>query len=63
MKTRLELANQFARQVKGAPRPQELIDEILGPGASTATREEVLRAESEQQAYALLMLSPEFQRR
>jgi uncharacterized protein (DUF1800 family) len=63
MKTRLELATRFARQVKDAPRPRELLERILGPAASRATREAVLRAESQQQAYALLILSPEFQRR
>ena len=62
MKTRLELANQFASQVKDAPRPLTLVDDILG-GASPATREAVMRAESVSQAYALLILSPEFQRR
>ena len=62
MKTRLELATQFASQVKDAPRPLTLVDDILG-GASPATREAVMRAESVSQAYALLILSPEFQRR
>jgi len=63
MKTRLELAIQFARQIKNAPRPPELLEQVLGPAASRATREAVARAESEEQAYALLLLSPEFQRR
>ena len=40
-----------------------LVEDILGPGASAATREAVTRAESREQAYALLILSPEFQRR
>ena len=31
MKTRVELAAQFARQVKDAPRPPELLDDVLGP--------------------------------
>ena len=63
MKMRLELASLFASQVKDAPRPLALVDEILGPAASPATREAVMRAESGSQAYALLILSPEFQRR
>ncbi len=63
VKMRLELATQFARQVKDAPRPLALVDDILGPGVSTATREAVMRAESEEQAYALLIMSPDFQRR
>jgi uncharacterized protein (DUF1800 family) len=63
MKTRLQLAAQFAHQIKDAPAPLELVDDILGPNASAATRETVSRAESREQAYALLLLSPEFQRR
>ena len=63
MKTRLQLAAQFAHQIKDAPEPLELVDDILGPNASAATRETVARAESREQAYALLLLSPEFQRR
>ena len=60
---RLELAAQFARQTKDAPSPAVLIDDILGPGVSTPTREAVTRAESREQAFALLIMSPEFQRR
>jgi len=63
MKMRLELAAQFARQAKDAPNPAALIDDILGPTASPATRDAVMRAESREQAYALLLMSPEFQRR
>ena len=46
-----------------AAAPLELVSDILGPNVSAATRETVARAESREQAYALLMLSPEFQRR
>jgi uncharacterized protein (DUF1800 family) len=63
MKMRLELAAQFAKQTKDAPRPVDLLDQILGEAASAPTREAVARAESREQAYALLIMSPEFQRR
>jgi uncharacterized protein (DUF1800 family) len=63
MKTRVELAAQFARQVKEAPRPPELLEDVLGASVSVATRQAVSRAETPEQAYALLILSPEFQRR
>jgi uncharacterized protein (DUF1800 family) len=63
MKMRLELAAQFARQTKDAPTPAALVDDILGPNVSTQTRDAVLRAESREQAFALLLMSPEFQRR
>jgi uncharacterized protein (DUF1800 family) len=63
MKMRLELAYQFARQTKDAPAPAALVDDILGPTVSPETRSAVLRAESREQAFALLIMSPEFQRR
>ena len=63
LKTRVEIAAQFARQIKDAPRPTALLEDVLGASASTATREAVARAETPEQAYALLILSPEFQRR
>jgi uncharacterized protein (DUF1800 family) len=63
MKTRLELAGVFSRQIKDAPPPVLLLDEVLGPGVSSPTRDAVSRAESREQAFALLILSPEFQRR
>jgi uncharacterized protein (DUF1800 family) len=63
MKMRLELAYQFARQTKDAPAPATLVDDILGPSVSPQTRSAVLRAESREQAFALLIMSPEFQRR
>jgi uncharacterized protein (DUF1800 family) len=63
MKMRLELAAQFARQTKDAPSPAALLDDILGPSVSMPTREAVTRAESREQAFALLIMSPEFQRR
>ncbi|WP_158815868.1 DUF1800 family protein [Methylocapsa sp. S129] len=63
MKMRLELAAQFARQTKDAPAPAALVDDILGPTVSPQTREAVTRAESREQAFALLIMSPEFQRR
>jgi len=61
VKMRVELAAQFARQAKDARSPASLIDEILGSSASAPTREAVMRAESREQAAALLLMSPEFQ--
>ena len=62
IKTRVEIAAGLARLVKDAPPPSDLIARVL-PDASEFTRQTVLRAESPAQAYALLILSPEFQRR
>ncbi len=63
LKMRVELAARFVRGANNAPRPQELVDRILGPETSADTREAIGRAESVEQAYALLLLAPEFQRR
>jgi uncharacterized protein (DUF1800 family) len=63
MALRLDVANRFATQVAEALDPQALVDEALGPLASNETRQTVARAESRTQAFALLLMSPEFQRR
>ena len=62
VKLRVELAQGFARQAKDAPPPEDLVARVL-PDAGPATREAVLRAENREQAYALLLMAPEFQRR
>ena len=43
--------------------PRVLSDDILGPLLSPETKQAVARAESKPQALALLLMSPEFQRR
>jgi uncharacterized protein (DUF1800 family) len=40
-----------------------MLETALGPLASTETRSAVARAETKQQAIALLLMAPEFQRR
>ena len=63
MKLRLDLAAQMGHAFKGTGDPVALLDDALGPEASAETRTAVARAESREQAVALLMMSPEFQRR
>jgi uncharacterized protein (DUF1800 family) len=61
---RLDIANQIGRLVgNNGNEPDALVDEALGPLASSETRQTVRRAESRPQALALLLMSPEFQRR
>ena len=60
---RLDIANNFAERVAPRSDPRALLDEALGPLASTETREAVARAESRQQALTIAFMSPEFQRR
>jgi uncharacterized protein (DUF1800 family) len=61
---RLDIANRTARLVGNTGgEPDAMVDAALGPLASAETRQTVGRAESRPQALALLLMSPEFQRR
>jgi uncharacterized protein (DUF1800 family) len=60
---RVDLANQLARRISGQADPREVFEQTLAPLASTDTRQAIARAESRPQAFALLFMSPEFQRR
>jgi uncharacterized protein (DUF1800 family) len=59
---RIDIANEFAGRVRDAD-PLGLLDSGLGPLASADTRQTVARAESRNQALALLVMTPEFLRR
>jgi uncharacterized protein (DUF1800 family) len=64
IKTRIDVAAGWGRQAAGnVPDPRALTEDILGPLASPETRQTVARAESKPLALALLLMSPEFQRR
>ena len=60
---RLDIANQLARRIGGMIDPETVADDALGPLASVETRQTIAQAESRQQALALLLMSPELQRR
>ena len=63
MALRLDVANAFGERVAERIDPQEALEESLGPLASQETRQTVARAESRAQAFTLLLMAPEFQRR
>ena len=63
IKLRLDIAAQVASRIAKAVDPRELLDIAAGDAASKETRQTIDRAESKQQAFALLLMSPEFQRR
>jgi uncharacterized protein (DUF1800 family) len=63
MKLRLDISVQLAARVGNSLDPRELLDQVAADAASTETRRTIERAESRQQALALLLMSPEFQRR
>jgi uncharacterized protein (DUF1800 family) len=60
---RIDVANRIGQQVGADIDPHAIIDTALGPLASRETRQAVARAESRQQALALALMSPGFQRR
>jgi len=60
---RLDIANNFAERIAGRTDPQDIIENVLGSCVSSDVKETVARAESRQQALALLFMSREFLRR
>ena len=60
---RLDLANDLARRVSSLVEPDAVADIALGPLVTADTRVAIKRAESREQALALLLMAPEFQRR
>jgi uncharacterized protein (DUF1800 family) len=63
MKLRLDIAAQVALRVGNTVDPRDLLEFAVADAASADTRRTIKRAESRQQALALLLMSPEFQRR
>lgn len=64
LKTRVDVAAGWGRQAAGSVAdPRVLSDDILGSLLSPETKQAVARAESKPQALALMLMSPEFQRR
>jgi uncharacterized protein (DUF1800 family) len=60
---RLDVANVFAERVAGKADPDEIIRNVFAWSVSPQLSEAVSRAESRQQALALLFMSADFQRR
>jgi uncharacterized protein (DUF1800 family) len=63
MKLRLDIASQVASRINNNIDPRQLLELAVADAASEDTRRTIERAESRQQAMALLLMSPEFQRR
>jgi uncharacterized protein (DUF1800 family) len=59
---RLDVANDLASHLPSEVDPLELLELGLGPLASEQTRQTVVRAESRAQAFALLVMAPEYLR-
>jgi uncharacterized protein (DUF1800 family) len=63
MKLRLDISAQIASRLADGVDPRALLELAAADAASEETRKTIERAESRQQALALLLMSPEFQRR
>ena len=63
VRLRLDIAAQIATRVSESGDPQDWLTTIAGDVASKETRAAIKGAESRQQAFTLLLMSPEFQRR
>jgi uncharacterized protein (DUF1800 family) len=63
MKLRLDIAAQASARLPDSLDPRELLELAVADAASEETRRTIERAESRQQAMAILLMSPEFQRR
>jgi len=63
IKLRLDISAQIASRLADSVDPRDLLELVAADAASPETRRTVERAESRQQALALLLMSPEFQRR
>jgi uncharacterized protein (DUF1800 family) len=60
---RLDVASEVGGRLVGWIDPAALLDSTLGPLASEETRRTITCAESRAQAFALLVMAPEFLRR
>ncbi|MGL9621133.1 DUF1800 domain-containing protein [Bradyrhizobium sp. U531] len=60
---RLDIANNFAERISGMADPQAIIEDVFASQISSEVKQAVGRAESRQQALALLFMSADFQRR
>jgi uncharacterized protein (DUF1800 family) len=63
MKLRLDISAQVASRLADNVDSRDLLELVAADAASVETRRTIERAESRQQALALLLMSPEFQRR
>jgi uncharacterized protein (DUF1800 family) len=63
MKLRLDISAQVASRLADGIDPRDLLELVAADAASPETRRTIEHAESRQQALALLLMSPEFQRR
>jgi uncharacterized protein (DUF1800 family) len=63
IRERLRIAEKVARDIPRSADPRLVAADLLGPAISDATKLAVQRAETREQAFELLIMSPDFLRR
>lgn len=64
LRERLRIAERVGLQIaQRGQDPREIAEQLYGPALGTHTHEAIARAEAREQAVALLIMSPDFQRR
>lgn len=63
LRERLRIAEQMVRGIDRSLDPRAAAEDILGATLGAPTRQAIARAESREQGFQLLMMSPEFMRR
>jgi uncharacterized protein (DUF1800 family) len=63
MRARLDMSGVIARRMGDRFNPSELAEQLFDAALSTETAQAIRRAESKHQGLAILLMSPEFQRR
>jgi uncharacterized protein (DUF1800 family) len=63
IRERLRIATRVAQLARRHPSPADTADLLLGPGISSYARQAIARAQSPEQGFELLIMSPAFQRR
>jgi uncharacterized protein (DUF1800 family) len=63
LRTRLDMSSAIARRVGDRFNPSELAEQLFDAALSPDTAQAIRRAESKHQGLAILLMSPEFQRR
>jgi uncharacterized protein (DUF1800 family) len=63
VRERLRIAERLARDIDKLADPRAVVEDLLGPVLSAPTRQAVARAETREQGFQLMIMSPEFLRR
>jgi uncharacterized protein (DUF1800 family) len=63
LRERLRITHRLARAIGNTSDPRAVAEDLIGDQLSDRTREAIARAETREQGFELLVMSPEIQRR